>query len=189
MMKTTKSYGFTLIELVITLSIIALAVLFSVPSIAEWAPYYRMKGDASTIAGILTTARFEAVKRNQDVVAQFNTANETVTVFEDTDGNGTQDAGEPTLNTYTLSQSVNFGVNGIVADDLNGSGNPPTASITFTNNRVSFASNGSATPAGELYLMFDPNTVVNTQQAFGVSVAAGGQVRYARWNPSINNWD
>jgi len=186
-MKTTKSYGFTLIELVITLSIIALAVLFSVPSIAEWAPYYRMKGDASTIAGILTTARFEAVKRNQNVVAQFNTANETVTVFEDTDGDGTQDAGEATLNTYTLSQSVNFGVNTIVTQDLNG--NPPAGAITFTNNRVSFASNGAATPAGELYLMFDPNTVVNTQQAFGVSVAASGQVQYARWNPSSDNWD
>jgi len=189
MKKSLAPRGYTLIELVITMSIVALTLLFSAPSIADWAPYYRMKGDASTLAGILTTARFESVKRNQNVVVSFNTATEAITVFQDTDKDGTQDAGEATLSNYTLSQSVDFGVQGMVSDDLNNSGNPPTGSITFTNNRVSFASNGSATPAGEIYLMFDTATTVNEQHAFGISVAASGQVKYARWNQVSSNWD
>jgi len=189
MKKFFAPQGYTLIELVITMSIVALTLLFSAPSIADWAPYYRMKGDTTTIAGLLTNARFEAVKRNQNVVVSFNTATETATTFLDTDGDGIQDAGEATLSTYTLSQSVNFGVQAMVSDDLNNSGSPPTGSITFTNNRVSFAANGSASPAGEIYLMFDPAATVNEQHAFGIAVEASGQVEYERWNKSNDSWN
>ncbi|NOY53826.1 MAG: prepilin-type N-terminal cleavage/methylation domain-containing protein [Deltaproteobacteria bacterium] len=179
-MKRSEQEGYTLIELVITLSIVALTLLFSAPSIADWAPYYRMKGDATTIAGMLTNARFEAVKRGQNVTVTFDPSAETVTVS----------AGGTTLNTYTLSQSVDFGINQVIEkDDLNASGHPPTKKITFAGSSVVFASNGAATPAGELYLMFDPAATVNKQYFFGVAVEASGQVTYSRWNESGAAWD
>jgi len=178
-MRQDDQRGYTLLELIITMSIVALTVLFSAPSIADWAPYYRMKGDASSIAGMLTNARFEAVKRGQSVTVVFDPSAETVTVS----------TGGTTLDSYTLSQSVDFGVETTVSDDLNSSGNPPTAKITFTGDTVTFSSNGGASPTGEVYLELDPNTTVNERHAFGIAVSAGGEVRYARWNKSSSTWD
>jgi prepilin-type N-terminal cleavage/methylation domain-containing protein len=188
MHKSATSFGFTMIELLIVLVIIGVTALIAAPSIAEWGPYYRLKGDASTIAGMLTSARFEAVKREEVVVVSFNVAGETITMFEDANQNGTQQVAEPTISTYQLRRAVDFGLDPFVIANTQG-GSVPGSAVTFPADLVSFSPNGAANPTGEVYLYLDPGDIVDDRQDFAVDVSAAGNVRYLRWSKINSSWE
>lgn len=60
-------YGFTLVELMVTLAIMAIFMAAAAPSIMEWVAHARMRGAAEGILSGLQQARGEAIKRNQVV--------------------------------------------------------------------------------------------------------------------------
>ncbi|MHC4434859.1 MAG: GspH/FimT family pseudopilin [Planctomycetota bacterium] len=62
-----KSSGFTLIELVITVSIIALTLAFSGPSLARYAKSQQIKHVAKEVYANLQLCRMTAIKENNDV--------------------------------------------------------------------------------------------------------------------------
>jgi len=59
--------GFTIIELMTTIVILAILVAIAVPSFNDLILSTRIKGAASDIYGALTLARSEAIKRNSNV--------------------------------------------------------------------------------------------------------------------------
>lgn len=59
--------GFTLIELMITLAIVALALTFVMPSATDWMRNLRIRGAAEEIMNEIMRTRTEAIKRNRQV--------------------------------------------------------------------------------------------------------------------------
>ena len=59
--------GFTLIELVITMAVLAVGLLVAMPSIGVWLDNTRIRSAAEGLQAGLQTARMEAVRRNQSV--------------------------------------------------------------------------------------------------------------------------
>jgi type IV fimbrial biogenesis protein FimT len=72
------SRGFTLIELMIGLTLVALLLMLALPSFSTMLANQKLRAQAESIANGLQTARAEAVKRN--VAVQFVTTDDNATI-------------------------------------------------------------------------------------------------------------
>ncbi len=69
-----KQRGFTLIEVVMVIAIIAILLTIAVPAINGWLPNYRLRSAARAIYSDFQRAKFAAVKEREDVVISFTPA-------------------------------------------------------------------------------------------------------------------
>lgn len=92
MLKLRKESGFTLIELMTVVGIIAILLAIAVPGVMSWLPSYRLKAAAQDMVGNFQKARLEAIKRNALCTVVFNQPVDGVTydyvVFIDDPENG-----------------------------------------------------------------------------------------------------
>jgi type IV fimbrial biogenesis protein FimT len=65
------SRGFTLIELMVTVAVLAILLTLAVPSFSDFFERYRLRGAADKVVNVLSSARAEAVMRNRDVAIDF----------------------------------------------------------------------------------------------------------------------
>ncbi len=72
-----RNQGFTLIELITVIAIIALVAGIVMPSVTTWLPKYRLRSGAEEIQSALQLARLGAIKQNTNSVVAFDTANHT----------------------------------------------------------------------------------------------------------------
>ncbi len=72
-----KNSGYTLIEVMTVIGIIAIVCGIVVPNVLGWLPKYRLRSGAEEIQSALQLARLDAVKRNTETIVTFDTANHT----------------------------------------------------------------------------------------------------------------
>lgn len=162
--------GFTLIELMITLVIMALLLGFGVPAFTEWMQNSQIRTHAeSTLAG-LQRARMEAVRRNRAVQFLF-----------------TSTSPEPT-NINALVPNPNgphwvvrvFQTGGVYnADDFieSRSRAEGSANVTVNANQASLVFNGQGRLTGGGVTIDFGSTSAAATRPLRITVNAGGQVR------------
>lgn len=99
---SSKSQGFTIIELMITLAVAAILLSLAAPSFTDIIKNNRLVTQVNLIAAGLNFARSEAIKRSVSVTLCKSDDQATCNgnwqdgwlLFEDSDGNGTVDAGD-----------------------------------------------------------------------------------------------
>jgi type IV fimbrial biogenesis protein FimT len=105
-----RSEGFTQVELVVTLAIIAVAAAFTIPNMPEWRANARLNGAARYLVTNFRLAKMEAAKRNGFCSVTFDiTVDGTpldAVVYLDDDGDLQYDAGEQTLSRIDFSESI-----------------------------------------------------------------------------------
>ncbi|MGO4392635.1 GspH/FimT family pseudopilin [Variovorax sp. M-6] len=62
-----RARGFTLVEMAITMAVLALLLMIAMPSIGVWLNNSRIRSATESLQAGLQTARLEAVRRNQNV--------------------------------------------------------------------------------------------------------------------------
>lgn len=67
-----SQFGFTLVELMVTLAVAAILAALAAPSFADFIDKARLKGVASDVVDFINDARAESVKHNRDVNISFN---------------------------------------------------------------------------------------------------------------------
>ncbi len=134
MMKMPKETGFTLVEVMVVVVLIALMGLFVAPDVMNFRPNIQLNSVSREMYGFFQNAKLAAVKNNKNCVVTFNqvVGAETFSyfVFLDDNKNFFYDAGEEVLLDATLTDHkyVDFdaskgGGDGITFTD-NGFGNP-----------------------------------------------------------------
>ncbi|PLY01229.1 MAG: hypothetical protein C0623_05660 [Desulfuromonas sp.] len=130
--------GFSLIELMVVVAILAAVVAISAPNLKTWQDHSRVNSDARNVLGILQHARIEAVKRNEFVSVVFtnnNTDGENVAdyrIFVDKDADRTFDAGETSLVLSDLNYAKHTAsfTGGVPSAIFNSRGMPSTSDIS-----------------------------------------------------------
>ena len=100
--KVKRERGFTIIQVVITVAIIAVVSTFGVMAIASARASFRLSGASREVAGYLEKARSSAIRLNGSASLTIVDANN-YTITMDSDGDGTVDT-----RTITLQQGVFF---------------------------------------------------------------------------------
>lgn len=106
-MNAGRLRGVTLIELLVTLSILAVLVALGIPSFQQWLLNTRVRSAAESIQNGLRFARNEAAQRSGNVMFQLtngNTPNWTVCLWSS--GTSCPASGSSVLQTYTSSNSA-----------------------------------------------------------------------------------
>ena len=72
-----KNSGFTLMELMVVIGIIAVLAALLAPNFIGWMPQYRLKSAVMELGARVQQARLAAIKENQNCTMSFNTGNNT----------------------------------------------------------------------------------------------------------------
>lgn len=160
--------GFTLVEVVIGLSIIGLVLAIGTPPIVRFLRHLQARDAAQFVSGLLRQARAKAVHERNNYVVFFNIPNSTVTFLDDDGGgngdpsnpafspqnrgNGSADAGERIYGPFRLPRGQVFG---LIAGTIGPDGRYVTSPVTFSGSppRVIFYPNGSTNEEGLILLM------------------------------------
>jgi prepilin-type N-terminal cleavage/methylation domain-containing protein len=114
------SRGFTLVETLIVIALIAITSLVAAPFIQGYIRRERLRSCVREVYSIVLAGRMQAVKRNAQVIIQFDLPNHRVISWADNlPYNYIQDAGEDTLSSYSVPKNIYFRAapNGAAVDD------------------------------------------------------------------------
>jgi len=108
--------GFTLVEIMITLVVIAIVAVLASPAFLAMAPEMQLRGEAQELFSSIQETKILAVKENRDITIRFDTPG---FYYIDADGDGAYTAGEKRV---FFDEDLNG--NGILdaGEDLNGNG-------------------------------------------------------------------
>jgi prepilin-type N-terminal cleavage/methylation domain-containing protein len=106
--------GFTLIEMVIVIAILAIIAGFSVPHVYGWVSDRRFTSAVDELYVVFQKARMRAIRENADVVARLDLANDECEVFIDNGAGGggaqnrVRDGGEARVDLVELPEGVDL---------------------------------------------------------------------------------
>ena len=112
------SKGFTIVELMIVIGIIAILCGIAIPGFMGWLPKHRIQSSALDVQAAIGLAKQTAIKENTNVVLSLDTVSEKYVSFIDLDEDGIQDAGEQTIRAKAMSPGVNLNSTSIAGDKL-----------------------------------------------------------------------
>ncbi len=115
-----SSRGFTLVETLIVIALIAITSLVAAPFIQGYIRRERLRSCVREVYSIVLAGRMQAVKRNAQVLIQFDLPNHRVISWADNlPYNYVQDAGENTISSYSVPKNIYFRAapNGGAVDD------------------------------------------------------------------------
>src|SRR6185295_7748873 len=108
-MLSAHSRGFTIIEVLLVLSLMLILALFGYPTLIRYLHKSKLVSVARQTTSLMSLSRFEAVKRNRPVRVAANFTNDTMIAFADLNANGTfEEATAKLVNRFALPVDVEF---------------------------------------------------------------------------------
>jgi type IV fimbrial biogenesis protein FimT len=115
MIKKKKTSGFTLMELMIVIAIIAIMSSIAIPNFIGWLPDRRLDAGAQDILQGLQKSRSKAIMTNRNVIVTFDAGNNSFIAFVDEDASNDQSAGDLTIANRNMPAGIVFDVLGFGA--------------------------------------------------------------------------
>lgn len=172
--KKNKNSGFTLLEVMITVAIIAVVTSIAVPNIIDWFPKYRLKNAARDIVSFMQLVKLEAIKTNTSLDIIFDNSGAPGFYYLDLDQDGNYDPGEQRTNLSDYGSGVSFGSGNAIN---NWAGTAITNSVTFGGNVLDFTARGMSTPpSGSVYVNNG-----NADICYAITVLETGSIIIREW--------
>jgi prepilin-type N-terminal cleavage/methylation domain-containing protein len=187
MTQPTRSPGFTLAELMITVAVIGILGLVTVPGILAGVPAYRVNNATKALATELNLARMRAVARNRVHHVAFYPATEEIKVWEDEDEDwATANTLVKTVDVSTTFPNVSVDYNTVTGVD--GAAIPQAVEFgtTATPVRAVFLPNGLMADPGVLYLLPAGDKTRRNDRMRAIQASRAGLVARLRYDASLN---
>ncbi|MFZ7111338.1 MAG: pilus assembly FimT family protein [Desulfatiglandales bacterium] len=165
--------GFTLIEMVVVIGVMAILGAVAVPSFLAWLPDSRLKAAARDLYSNMQKAKMDAIRSNSNYRLVFD------------QGAGRyqlQDNGGAVKKIVTLADyhnGVDYGFGHATGNATVGGGPLPGSPITYVDSDATFNSRGTG-EAGYVYLSNSKNT------AYAIGTRSSGSVVLRKWDGA--NW-
>lgn len=183
-----RQAGFSLIELIVVITIILVVSAIAVPTLINTVADVRLRSSASTLQGQLQLLRMRAVNDNKPYKLKMATQGGTLMAYLDLDGGDDYDTTEPAVG---LAKDVSVATSGaptMPSTTLNTAGwiNPATAATALWFNARGIPCDGVGAcnaPKGYIYFLSQSRNVGTTAWA-AVSVTPAGRIKVWRWTGS-----
>jgi type IV fimbrial biogenesis protein FimT len=133
-----KNSGFTLFEMMVVIGIIGILSMIAIPNIISWLPKHRLGSATRSLLSAMQYARLAAVKRNVNILVNFDRTADNYTVFPDLNSSNDQDSNEPTLKQGQMPAGVSITGTNFLGDsfkfDSRGLASVTGGTISLTNN-------------------------------------------------------
>jgi len=176
----TQVKGFTLLELLIVISFVAIIMAIGIPNFSKWKEKYEINGQAQKVYFDMMLARSTSVKNNNNVSVTFDVSKNLYKVHNDTNSDGIEDHGE-SIKSVNLENNVEFGyVPGLRDID----GNVVTSPVFLeSGNTVTFNSRGQASKSGSIFLIHKNDIGVSNNRLRSINILrATGAVEYLKYD-------
>jgi prepilin-type N-terminal cleavage/methylation domain-containing protein len=178
--KASSHQGFTLLDMIIALSILGILCSIAIPAYSSWLPDYELKNAVRDLYSNMHLARMLSIKENK----KYNI------VFE-TNGTGSYRLVRPDGTTlknirfadYDRTGEIGYGGGKAAKSAKEGGGPIPADGVSYQNNKIFFNSKGIASGMGYVYL----------ENQKGIAYALGtwitGIIIVKKWNQSKGGWE
>ena len=186
MNRPTRSHGFTLVELMITISIIGILGLLVVPGILAYVPAYRVNSAAKALATELSLARMRAISRNHVHHVAFYPATQEIKVWEDDDNDwSTANTLVKTVALATAFPNVSIDYNSVTGVDGAAIAQEAEFGATAAPVRATFLPNGLMADPGVLYLLPVSDKGRRDDNMRAIQASRAGQVARLRYDDTL----
>jgi len=176
----TQVKGFTLLELLIVISFVAIIMAIGTPNFSKWKEKHEINGQAKKVYFDMMLARSTSVKNDNNVSVTFNIDKNFYKVHNDTNSDSIEDHGE-SIKSVNLENNVEFGyVPGLRDID----GNVVTSPVFLeSGNTVTFNSRGQASKGGSVFLIHKNDIGVSNNRLRSINILkATGAVDYLKYD-------
>jgi type IV fimbrial biogenesis protein FimT len=187
--------GFSLVELLVAMVMMAVMVTIAIPVFGRWLPDYRLRRASRDLYSNMQLAMMGAVRHNSNWAIVFDTGADRYFICSDDGGNNTWDGpaamggddvsvgGAATDSTSDNAVNLSYGHGHATTNATVGGGAFPGDDVSYNNNVAIFNNRGTGT-GGYVYLENDKGTT-----AYAVGTRGTGIIRLLAWNSAANTWE
>jgi prepilin-type N-terminal cleavage/methylation domain-containing protein len=183
-----KKHGYTLIELLVTMVVLAIMVTIAIPVFAVWLPDYRLRAAARDVYSNMHLASMGAIRNNSDWAIVFDTGANRYFVCSDRGADGSwsgiaDNAVEKAVLLSDYESGVKYGRGAATKSATT----PPEAlhadNVSYNYNVAVFNSRGTGS-GGYVYLENDEGTIT-----YAVGTRSTGIILLRKWNIAASGWE
>lgn len=176
-LRNNNDYGFTMMELMVAMTVIAIMSAISIPAITQAIPNYRLRSFAYDFLSTLQWGRGIAIKENQSVRIDLDSSG--YTVRTDSDGDGDIDSDDTSLQSTVFGSYGNTTTNtGDASEDWEGNAMTQASFVTF---------NGQGRSNSGTFYFDNGESGSQNQLCYGVRVLSTGFIQVRKYVPCATN--